>query len=513
MKFKGKPSYTLYPKKELDAYSEVAQYPPLNDASPKGLKAQARYDWYDNLRKIPTVESKMYEILRHRTHYMAHTANYLTNYNSLPLAQYLTHTRLINELPQTHSTSTYSQELISEVKDMVLDQIAVDSLQTRKSLPKFQTKKFLVQPKQSREDDQIVQNIYNRVKRRLVLDANPQLLSYNHELESSINSWWYHSGFVAPNKKRFYESRKDDDGNINQMIQMRGGSALNLSSRDSLKPIVTLDDPLVTEKDVIINHSYPLKDYDFVYKFSKPVSLAGHWFPENSRQYDDSGFNFPHTSLLSTQCLQFRENKNYKSVKPLIDHEDALLTQAIMTGFGWLNTLAMYHGFTPFDEVEYPFTCQIITTDGKNWLFNIYQLNSHAFHRDLGGPSRNNICWSSGLMKLYEEFDGSRFNGINEDVIKLLITLLSQQTDSDYTGSLNIMPFLSQDQRSEDEIIKQNKMMIYDIEQRKNEYILRDWNVPLWEHIFFRSKPMRHRIREMKPRYHKPKPIYPKIFE
>lgn len=508
LKIYGKPRVDIYPKvNPIEGYSEVAEYPPLNDASLHGRQKEVRTTWYDKIKKIPTIDGKLHEMLKHGNHYIAHTDNWIQHYNALPLVQYLTNTRLINHIPDGYFSTELKPDLIDEVKNIVLNQIAADRYQSNKREPKFTTKTYSGQKSSSHLDDYIVQNIYRGVKKILAIETNPQLLDYQNDLDPAIRSWWYHSGFEPPNNKVFYRSRKDDKGRINQMIQMNGAAALNLRATEFLKPHLSLDDPLVTEKDVIEDYCYPLKNYGFVLKFGNPVGLTGQWYVE------DSHFDFPHTTFLTTKCLQLRYVKPYKVVKPLDDHDDCLTSQAILTSFGWTNSLALYHGFTTFHEIEYPFTCQVITTNGQDWLFNVYQLNSHSFHRDLGGPTRNNICWSSGLLQLYKNFDGNNFEGVNDRVIELLMRFMSRQTDSQYTNNLNLRPHLGDDDRTEEVIEEERRVARRAIEQRKNQWLLHDWKVPLWEHIFFRTKVARNSIKEMKPRWHIPKPKYPRIFE
>lgn len=512
-KVQGKPRVTLYPKKEEPEFTEEPNYPSLNDGSKSGLKTQVRLDWYESLKSLPTVDQKMYEISRHATHYMPHINNWLKSYNSLPLAQYATHTCLIDTLPDRYSSKREEREdpnykiTTERVKQSVLDQIAIDKFETIHQSPKVVSKNPLGGEAQTHVSNRFVQNLINNMKLILATEANPQLMEYQYDLSPTIRSWWFHSGFPAPNNKVYYRSREDDEGNINQIIQMDGSSAMNIRSDNLIEPIVSQTDSLVTDSSLVQKFSHPLKHYGARYKFRWPVALSGFWFE------DEPEFDCPHTCIMSADCIELRHSRNYKVAKELDDNENCLQVQAIMTAFGWLNSLSMYHGFTPFQELEYPLTCQVITTDGKNWLFNVYQLNTHTFHKDLGGAKKNNICWSSGVKQLYQEYKGGQFKGVNEEVIDLLIRFLSQKNNPDYTSQLNLRPHLGADVRTDEERDQTRSELRKLLEGRTNKWMAHQWKVPLFEHIFFRSPEGRHRIKHMKAEWHIPKPKTPKIFD
>lgn len=511
----GKPRVTVYPKQELEPYSEEPEYPPLNDVSAGGRKAvrnQIRLDWYDHLQRLPTFDQKMCEIGKHTSHYIAHINNWLPVYNSLPMIEYLTNTVLVDSLPDNYNVSGStaedgSQELIEQIKKIILDQVALDKFQTVQQKPHFVPAPIRDGNRKACISNRLIQNIVSDLRKTLAIDANPQLMDYQFDLSPAIRSWWFHSGLAPPNNKVFYKARQDEDGNINQIIQMDGSSAVNIRHDSMIEPIISQTDPLVTDTALVKRYRNPLMNYGSQYKFKQPVALPGFW-PEETPKFD-----LPHTSFLSMDCLEVREAKNYKIVKPLSDHEICLNGQAILTAFGWTNGLSMYHGFTPYHELHYPLTCQIVTTNGQDWLFNVYQLNCHSFHRDQGGPKCNNICWSSGKMQLYRDFVDGQFTGVNDDVVKLVVRFLSQKTSPEYTSQLNLRPYLGISNQTDEERLETKKELRRQFEQRSNRWLLHDWKVPLFEHIFFRSKVGRNRIRHMKPKFHIPKPTVPEIFK
>jgi len=92
-----------------------------------------------------------------------------------------------------------------------------------------------------------------------------------------------------------------------------------------------------------------------------------------------------------------------------------------MSSFAWLNAIAGAHGFTPYHELTYPFTTQTVVTDGQYWSFFVYQLNKHTFHSDLEAPNVENMCWTSGTMKLFDKFEDGVFHGVRGEVLDNLI--------------------------------------------------------------------------------------------
>lgn len=516
----GKPRHTMYPKPEIEEYSQEPEYPPLNDASKEGLRAQVRHDWYETLKTLPTVDQKLYEIDRHASHRMAHINNWLPACNSLPFVQYLTQTHLVTSLPSSYGLQSNSHEtgheasdvehnqLDERIKQILLEQIVLEKYESKRNerLP-FISKSIRDGNRQAHVSNRLIQNVFNQVKKLLVCETNPQLLDYQVDLSPAIRSWWYHSGFHAPNNKPFYKSRKDKDGNINTIFQMDGSSALNLRSEFLIEPLLQMDDPLVTDTSLVKTINYDPRHYGATFKFKWPVALPGFWFEDEPR------FDCPHTCFLNTDCLELRQTNPRNLASPLKDEEDSLTSQAVLTAFGWLNSLSMYHGYTPYHEIDYPLTCQVITTNGQDWLFNVFQLNSHSFHRDLGGPMRNNVCWSSGVMKLYEDYNDGKFGGINADVLKILSKFLSTQVSPEYTKQLELRPHLGIDTRGPEERDETRGQLRKMFEGRTDQWLSTDWFVPMFEHVFFRAKESRHQIRHMKPKFHIPKPKFPKIFD
>lgn len=149
-------------------------------------------------------------------------------------------------------------------------------------------------------------------------------------------------------------------------------------------------------------------------KWNWLTSVPGYW--QNGEQH-----NFPFMSFYSRHALKLRQSL---SVTAYPDTEDAVDGMGLMSSFAWLNAFASHHGFTPYQELTYPFTCQSVVTDGQYWTFIVYQLNGHSFHGDFSPNPVKNICWSSGEMKLFDECKDGQLTNVNDQVIDNLIKVM-----------------------------------------------------------------------------------------
>lgn len=124
--------------------------------------------------------------------------------------------------------------------------------------------------------------------------------------------------------------------------------------------------------------------------------------------------------------LCYHNRHEYKVPYNTYDAEDkknALIAQGILTSFGWLTAQAAYQGFTTFNDLTYPLSTQTVITDGQNWSFFVYQLNTTVFETlNFDRNRRANKCWYSDELKLFDEIDGNgKVIGFNDEVLRQLI--------------------------------------------------------------------------------------------
>lgn len=105
------------------------------------------------------------------------------------------------------------------------------------------------------------------------------------------------------------------------------------------------------------------------------------------------------------------------------DQQEALHSHGIMSSFAWLLSQASYQGFTTYNDLTYPLVAQTVITNGQEWSFYTYQLNTALMHSDYvhSNPKRN-ICWGTAPQRLFESIDeNGKIIGFNDDVVKTLL--------------------------------------------------------------------------------------------
>lgn len=113
------------------------------------------------------------------------------------------------------------------------------------------------------------------------------------------------------------------------------------------------------------------------------------------------------------------------------DKLNALHAHAIQSSFAWLLAQANYYGFNTFSELTYPMNTQTILTNGKQWSFYEYQLNTLLMYgNQVDENPRVNNCRGTTELTLYQEIDSNgKVVGFNEEVLKHLIKCYSKTPD------------------------------------------------------------------------------------
>ena len=124
-----------------------------------------------------------------------------------------------------------------------------------------------------------------------------------------------------------------------------------------------------------------------------PSSSAGVW-PEDGRQ-------FGLVTWLTREHLH--RHADLYGDHAAADRPDALRAQGCLAGFASCLTQACSQGFSPLTELTYPLTTQTVVTNGHQWSFSAYQLNTTGallVPPQEGAPG--NTCWAPPEMALYE---------------------------------------------------------------------------------------------------------------
>jgi hypothetical protein len=110
-----------------------------------------------------------------------------------------------------------------------------------------------------------------------------------------------------------------------------------------------------------------------------PMQVPGHWYG------DKREFNYL-TIMNTTKCLSYLKHK----FPGHNDDFDALKSMATTTGHAELTAQAYYLGFSMWKDLTYPLYGQYLLTNGQDFCFANYQLNTLRLWNK--ATSQSNLC-------------------------------------------------------------------------------------------------------------------------
>ena len=481
---------TLYPPKveEIPEWTSEANYPPISDIDCDSWDDHFRMNrlkWYDKIKNLPSVEEKMLELAHNRRLYSLDMKCCNLAYNNLPITQNLTRTNLVQGIPSwidkvdSDTCSKYMEELKSHICDAINLHF---SSEHEKTLGRYRrtdvTKKALRTEIVKMEN--ITYDLATLVMNYLT-SKNPDLLNTQVDLYPSIKSSWFVGGMELPARNPRYTSWRLKK--VNQPVVYNGNAVVNMRNDTPIRPLVDVNDEICQTTTYQESSYHPIRNR-YPFRLRRLSATAGFW-PQSGDK------DFPFLTFMSLHPLFLREEQNGRQFD---DTEEEVESMGILNAFSWCNSMAVYHGFSPFHEVTYPFTTQTILTDGQFWTFQIYQMNTHTFHSDLNqfgktSPTRN-ICWTSGRMKLFEEVDENgqvHESDLNEDVLRTLIQFICRETDRSWMDQCDLRPYLGEDLRTEEEKSEMRLALRRWFAQGRTaqEVGLSKLHMPLnWEYVF-----------------------------
>lgn len=322
-----------------------------------------------------------------------------------------------------------------------------------------------------------------------------------------MKSSWFVGGLDVPIKHPRYRHFKQ----VNQPVFYSDSTVINMRNDVPIRPVADVGDEIAQTSNYKESTYHPTTGSMRPLRLKRLASSPG-FMPQTG---DDK--EFPFLSFMSLYPLFVRRDHR-NAGRAFDDDEDETESMGIMNAFSWCNSIAFHHGFSPFDEITYPFTTQNILTDGQFWTFQVYQFNTHTFHTDLDAtgkpnPTRN-ICWTSGRMKLFEEMDENKTineSQLNEDVLKLLIQVswysgnllietnlilqqfIGRETDRAWMDKCELRPYLGEDLRTEEEKMKQR----LDLRRFQAQYLSKSEKAHSklhgtlnWEYVFGKKNPL-----------------------
>lgn len=170
----------------------------------------------------------------------------------------------------------------------------------------------------------------------------------------------------------------------------------------------------------------------YTHKYRHGTTVPGFW-PGSEHEF----------GLVSYHDRRFTagRNPNFKE-----DEQCAFNAQGILASFAWLMGQACYQGFSTYNDLTYPLTTQTIFSDGREWSFYAYQMNTTTVNRHVFETNpRANKCWGSGVLKLFEEVDDNgKVIGFNDEVIRHLVRFYLNEPKS---RNYDMKPYLGEDEK------------------------------------------------------------------
>lgn len=184
---------------------------------------------------------------------------------------------------------------------------------------------------------------------------------------------------------------------------------LTLRNKHPLDPILTETEVNNLEYDVPYNRYAP-ESIGIRYDYRHGTCIPGFW-PGHTHEFGSLAY-YTREYLVDLPD-SFSEE----------DRLDILHANAILSSFGWLNTLACYQGFSTFNDITYPLTTQTVVSNGQYWSFYTYQLNTLLMNgKYIDDEGTKNICYATNPLKLYDSIDADgKVVGFNENVLKILM--------------------------------------------------------------------------------------------
>lgn len=404
------------PSKEHE-YTNQPEYPAIHDLSYPAKKRRERQSWHQRIAKLSSVEEKLFEI--NMPKFYGYKTNMLTDekfpYNIKPFVQYATRTSFQKGLPQFYDPlKEKATKIFTAIQSELEDAIAFQ-LSSYSHLMSDEN----VSPMQREET--ITRSLLMQLNRTI---ANALAPDYSHvsEIETDFDprheAFWFLGGIYPPKlvrkiKESMEWQKQYADDPYDRNIQYVGKPYMAVRHKHPLEPLLSKDlESLDIRQDgcEVPDYRYDPLALGYITNFRHATTVPGFW-PGDQHEFGLISFQ------RRTHAL---ERQKYCAIN---DIDEAIHAQGILSSYAWLLGQACYQGFSVFNDVTYPLTTQTVVTDGKNWSFYAYQLNTTLLHAEqVDVNNRYNLCWGTDALQLYESIDDNgKIHGLNSDVLLQLI--------------------------------------------------------------------------------------------
>ncbi|XP_017050940.1 39S ribosomal protein S30, mitochondrial [Drosophila ficusphila] len=392
---------------QLSPADNEPAYPEIQDPSFRARKQRDAADWHEEIRQVPTVEEKLIKINMPR-YYGFKVVDFNDSkipYNALPLTQHYTRT-ILEDLPASsekveQGDKTEEDPLFKAAREDVIEalEFAHDYYRHLEKLPNSGKPSAV---ESERILTQIIVEQLNRALLQVLSEENKHLNEVEVDYNSRHEAFWAVGGVDPPKNvqksKKGREWQKDQaNDSVDRLVQYTGSPYLSLRHRKQLTPWKT---PAESES-IELSKQLPIFKHDprtlgYTTKHQHATNVPGYWPKGNEH-------NFGLISFQSRAHLQLRPASFGDR-----DQQEALHSLAIKSSYAWLLAQANYNGFNTYNELTYPMNTQTVITNGREWSFYEYQLNTlllHGKHQEEN--PRVNFCRGTKPLPLYAEISAN----------------------------------------------------------------------------------------------------------
>ncbi|KAH8264734.1 hypothetical protein KR044_006936 [Drosophila immigrans] len=401
-------------------YTTEPEYPEIRDLSIKARKQQTAVDWHNEIRAVPTVEEKMIKLNmpRYYGYKVVDLTDKLLPYNALPLTQHYTRT-VLEQQPAVAEENVKLDALVKATREDV-----IEALEYAHDLYSHQLSLLATPPDAVQRERELTQIILEQVN-RAVLQALSADYAHLQELEIDYNprheAFWAVGGVDPPKNvrksKEGHDWQKDDaNDSVDRLVQYTGEPYLALRHRHQLPTWRTAEESSnLTLAQQLPRYKFDARTLGYSTKHQHAINVPGYWPSANAP-------NFGLLSFQSRAQLHLRPQSYGEQ-----DQQEALHALAIQSSYAWLLAQANYHGFNTYNELTYPLNTQTVITNGREWSFYAYQLNTLLVHgTQVDENPLVNFCRGTAPLPLYGDITAAgKCVDFNEATLRQLLQLYS----------------------------------------------------------------------------------------
>ncbi|ENN71725.1 hypothetical protein HUJ04_006196 [Dendroctonus ponderosae] len=423
---------------EDDEYTASPQYPPILDLSYKKKLDRSFEKNRTEIRNVKTVEEKQLKLNMPRYYgfktFMFHEDH--IPYNCLPIAQHITKTHLIQDKELPAYYQNVSAENLETIAKDIEEAVLMEVEGIRKSY-ELREENLEDHDKANLHASAIVKSL-SRILNNSLAHQYPHIADSQVDIEPRLEAAWRVGGMVPPNEVKrvraghhFFKQFENDP--IDRVIGYMGAPILTLRSQLPLPCIISASEAENPALEVPF-FKYDPRVIGIPVEYRHAANIPGFW-PGDSHTF--GLISFLKTGHLKKRSVVYPGEENVT---------EALNVQGVLASYGWLHSQANYLGFTTLNDLTYPLVTQTVLTNGQDFKFFTYQLNTLLMHGNhtTENPKRN-VCWTTDNVKLYAEINDGKIVGLNEDVLKMLLQFYGN-APAERLG-INMRPYLSQEEK------------------------------------------------------------------